>query len=287
VLYQEGSFSGAAEKLFLTEPAVYRQISSLQQSLGIKLVSIKKGKAVLSPAGEILIKYAEKIYLTSQEAQKEIHILRESHLRVGILSVITPMIMPAISRFKSEYPEIKLELKSSTSAELIDELQDLKLDLVVVLSMDKGDKNIEVLETCGTVRSVAVASPSLINAAGKPFKPDNLSRYPVLLPNEHTLACKIFLERLKELNIELNRDFISSIELADIFSRKTIARSGGAIAVFPEPVVTEEIEQGELEIIPLGKDMTVQVEVLVHRGITISSSMRQFSRLICEELISH
>ena len=161
VLFREGSFSGAAEKLFLTEPAVYRQISNLQQSVGIRLVSIKKGKVVLSPAGEILIKHAEKIYSIAQQAEKEMHILRESNLRVGVLSVITPLVMPAISKFKREYPDIKFELKSSASAELVEELLDLKLDLVVMLSADYEDKGIEVLERCGSVKSVAVASPHL------------------------------------------------------------------------------------------------------------------------------
>jgi len=250
------------------------------------LVSIKKGKLVLSPAGEILIKYAEKTYNIAQQVQKEIHILRERNFRLGVLSVITPMVMPAISKFILEYPEIRLELKSSASAELIEELLDLKLDLVVLLSMNYEDKDIEVLEKCGAVKSVIVASPSLITSAGRPFKLENLSKYPVLLPNWHTTACKIFLEQLKDLNIEVNQNLVPSIDLDDVFSRKTLAKSGGAIAVFPEPIIKEEIEKGELEILPLGKDMTVNVEVIVNRDLTVSSIMRNFSRLIRESFKS-
>ena len=122
----------------------------------------------------------------------------------------------------------------------------------------------------------------MTSSMGKPFKLEDLSSYPVLLPNKHTAACKIFLERLKELNIELNQNLIQSIELDDVFSMKTIARSGRHSRV-SQPIVEEEIRQGQLEILPIEKDMTVNVEVIVHSGITVSSGMRQLTRLICEE----
>ncbi|MCX5813766.1 MAG: LysR family transcriptional regulator, partial [Proteobacteria bacterium] len=58
---KEKSFSEAAEKLFVTQPAVTQQIRALEVQYGVKLVNIKKKRVFLTKAGERLFVYAEEL----------------------------------------------------------------------------------------------------------------------------------------------------------------------------------------------------------------------------------
>ena len=59
---REKSLSAAAEKLFLTQPAVTYRIKSLEEHIRVKLLDLKKRQVTLTPHGQELFKYAEEIY---------------------------------------------------------------------------------------------------------------------------------------------------------------------------------------------------------------------------------
>ena len=57
----EGSYSAASEKLFITQPAVTRQIKELEAQFGVKLINIKRKRVHLTEAGRRLAQHAEQI----------------------------------------------------------------------------------------------------------------------------------------------------------------------------------------------------------------------------------
>src|SRR5438552_833822 len=75
VLYEvgrRGSFSGAAESLGYTQPAVSRQIALLERETGTTLLERGPGGARLTDAGELLVRHAETIFARLQDAEDEL-----------------------------------------------------------------------------------------------------------------------------------------------------------------------------------------------------------------------
>src|SRR5690606_6554880 len=69
---QKLSFTKAAAELFITQPAVTRNISELEQQLGSTLFNRKGNTLSLTPAGELLLRYAEKIFDTYAAFENEL-----------------------------------------------------------------------------------------------------------------------------------------------------------------------------------------------------------------------
>ena len=71
-VHEWGSFTRAAERLSLTQPAVSHQIGQIEEELGIKIFHRRKGELKLTPEGEIAIQYARRIKALYQRMQQKI-----------------------------------------------------------------------------------------------------------------------------------------------------------------------------------------------------------------------
>ena len=129
------SYTKAASELFLTEPAVHMQVSSLECSLGFKLLH-KTGKELkLTESGEVLYDYAEKIFCVIEEAVSaltELHNLKKGSLRLGTVKALAQHFMPVIlSSFHKCYPGIRIHLNEDTSCDLVDGILHHRYDLAI------------------------------------------------------------------------------------------------------------------------------------------------------------
>ena len=109
-----GSFSLAAEQLFLTQPAVSKRIAMLEQELQSQLFDRLGRRVRLTEAGQVLLKRAETIVREIQDCQRDIHNL--SGRVSGSLSIATShhiglhRLPPVLRFFVSRYPDVKLDL---------------------------------------------------------------------------------------------------------------------------------------------------------------------------------
>ncbi|NTW35697.1 MAG: LysR family transcriptional regulator [Syntrophobacteraceae bacterium] len=119
MVIKTGSFSGAAEELCVTEPAVFIQVRSLERLLGFTLLD-KFGKELRpTEAGRILYDYGEKIFTLVEEATKavqELQDLKKGSLRLGVTQALAQYLMPLlISVFQDKYPHIAVYMDGSSS----------------------------------------------------------------------------------------------------------------------------------------------------------------------------
>ena len=95
----EGSMTGAADKLFLTQPAISQQIRNLEDDLGVEL--LVRGVRQIKPTlqGEVLYDYAKKILQMAQQAEIAVRAMGaelKGQLRVGTLNSIGVHLMSSI-----------------------------------------------------------------------------------------------------------------------------------------------------------------------------------------------
>jgi DNA-binding transcriptional LysR family regulator len=126
-------FSRAANKLFIAQPALSRQIQQLEESLGVLLFERDKRNVKLTPAGEYL--QGEALQLLSQienvsKRTQLIHKGEEGDIKIGYPgSAIYSVIPPILTSLRSHFPQIKAKLSEVLENDLFRNLKNYQLDV--------------------------------------------------------------------------------------------------------------------------------------------------------------
>ena len=136
----QGSFSAAADALAFTQPAISRQIATLEAEAGTRLVDRTARGVRLTPAGELLVEHAEAILGRLAAAESQLEALAEvdaGRLRLGTFPTASATLTPlAIAAFAQEYPGVDLRLFEGRSPEMLPLVAAGELDLAVVPDTD-------------------------------------------------------------------------------------------------------------------------------------------------------
>ena len=130
----EGGVIKAANKLHRVPSAVTTRIKQLEASMGVKLFHREKQRLHLSPAGELLLDYAERLIQLSDEARGAVSgTAPRGVLRLGSLESTAASRLPTIlAGFHQRYPEVRLELVTGTNDALVGQLVERKLDAAFI-----------------------------------------------------------------------------------------------------------------------------------------------------------
>jgi DNA-binding transcriptional LysR family regulator len=132
----EGSMTAAAEKLYLTQPAVSQQIRNLEDELGVGLLD--RGSRIAKPTvqGQMLFDYAKRIISLTQQAQVAIQTMGEGvkgRLRIGTLNSLgLQLISPAIGSFMKHNGKISISLVYESADDVLKSLSRGDLDVAIL-----------------------------------------------------------------------------------------------------------------------------------------------------------
>jgi DNA-binding transcriptional LysR family regulator len=135
---REGSYSRAAEYLSYTESGVYLQIQALEKSLGVRLVERRQQRLCLTPAGEVVRKYALRIVQEVEGLAREASTFRSAVPIVvgGGRSTAVHYLIPLIARYTRMQPSNPIRLHIQPARELLRAVEDGVLDIVVCGSLE-------------------------------------------------------------------------------------------------------------------------------------------------------
>ncbi len=139
-VYKAGSFSRAAENLYITQPALSMAVRKIEASIGMALFDRSARPLCLTEAGRIYAASIEKMIAIDEDLNNQIHDLHE--LRAGSLCVggshyINAYILPEVmTAFGAKYPGVSLELVEASSAELAEMLRERLIDLTFSCNND-------------------------------------------------------------------------------------------------------------------------------------------------------
>src|SRR5262250_735796 len=108
---QEGGVTRAAERLHRVQSNITTRVRQLEQDLGVDLF-VRQGKKLhLSPAGQLLLGYADRLIDLAAEARDAVHDAKPRGLfRLGSMESTASVRLPApLSEYHRRYPEVKLE----------------------------------------------------------------------------------------------------------------------------------------------------------------------------------
>ncbi len=138
-----GSFTKAAQACFVSQTAISRQISALEEEIGVTLLEPDTAHVQLTLAGESFYQSVREINrMTEQAVQTAQDIAREqnSRLTLGIPTILEQhTIGSTLRRYHQLHPQVQLSTVSGSRQQLIGQLVDRKIDLLVALDFDLPD----------------------------------------------------------------------------------------------------------------------------------------------------
>ncbi|MDN5708954.1 MAG: LysR family transcriptional regulator [Planococcus sp. (in: firmicutes)] len=136
VLAEEGNMRKAAERLFLSQPALSQRLQSIEKEWGQQLFIRSQKGLTPTPAGELVIQYAKEAVVRREEIFEQLHTLSEKvhgTLKIACASIIGQNWLPKVLKdFITLYPEAKVQLITGWSSEIVRALYDGEAHIGIV-----------------------------------------------------------------------------------------------------------------------------------------------------------
>jgi len=240
---RRGSFSGAAEELRISQPAVSKHIADIERDFGVKL--IERRSRTLTVAGEFLANHVLRAEALLRQAAHGLTSLREPMSgTVSIVAAGTPgtYVLPEIvASFQQMHPGVRVKFELATSAEVINAVRSHHADI----GLTGGFVAAPEIESEPLIEDeiVIVGPPSF---AGRRLTRDELEALTWISREEGSATRVIADNALAEIGIVPKR----RLALPAWEAIKIAVRRGHGIAGFSRLAVTEELAAGTLVIIP-------------------------------------
>jgi DNA-binding transcriptional LysR family regulator len=156
---ETGSFSGAAKKTFISQPAVSQAISKLENELGVHLLDRGPRGAALTKEGSVLYGYSEtalRLIGAGERQLGQFAELREGELRIGAGDTVSKwFLLPLVKEFHRRYPDVLVSMTNRTTAETVALMREGRIDIGFVNLPVEGEDLI--CRECMKVHDVFVA----------------------------------------------------------------------------------------------------------------------------------
>lgn len=258
----EGSMTAAADKLYLTQPAVSQQIRNLEEDLGVELLVRGVRQIKATPQGEVLYEYAKKIINLTQLAEiaiKSIGAEMKGQLRVGTLNSIGIHLMsPIVGRLMRHNPELMLKIEYALGDDLIKAYKKGQYD-VIILPTPSSEFGAD-LE--GSEQKFLFKEEMWLVGSGKDEKlpqhiqTSELGQFPLVHFTEEFPGFNRQLEE-KTRNTPLNPIF----ESANVGTLKRVIEAGLGWGFLPATSIKKQVRAGRLNRVYV-KDLSYEMDLM-------------------------
>ena len=275
---EERSFSRAAVRLHRTQPAVSQVIRKLEEAVGETLFDRAARDGSLTAAGVLLRDYALRLLALRREAASalgELKSLESGRLQLAANEYTCMYLLPAIDRYRREFPHITVAVHRMLASRIPDELN-LRTFELGMLSFRPDPAH---------YRSIAVYADTLACIVGPTHPLAGAKRVTISQLGEETFIAHNVASPLRRKVIEAfqrhRTPLNMGIELPTIEAIKRFVAMGNGVALIPHLTVAQELESGDLVRIPVEDLEARRILRLVHRRqTTLSYAARAFLRTI-------
>lgn len=262
----------AADKLALTQPAVSKTIAELEELVGRPLLVRHARGVKLTPAGEMLMRYAGATLRTLREGLDAVmgqpHVHQES-IAVGALPNVAATLLPAaVETLRHAFPSIRVQVASGTNAVLMGRLRQGDLDFVFGRLAEPSDLMDLSFEHIYSEGLVAVARSGHPLARARQVQATDLSDYTLVLPPSGTTIRRVIDAFLVTHRVGLPGCVVETLE--SMFALQLVLRSD-AVWMVPAGVVAgfRPIELARLRVDTA--DTVGPVGITTRAGATLSA----------------
>ncbi len=140
---EEGNISRAAERLYLTQPAVSQHVRALESDLGIKLFQRSSRGVKLTPSGEVFLDYAHCLLRLADEARQaaaRAEGITEDQVRIGASPGVGVYLLPGwIHAFHGRHPTLSVALKTAPTPTIVEAIAEGRIEIGIVEGKVQSD----------------------------------------------------------------------------------------------------------------------------------------------------
>jgi DNA-binding transcriptional LysR family regulator len=207
------NFTRAAEELLLTQPAVTQQIKGLEEEYGVPLFDRRGGRITLTPAGVVLLPYAERLKALADEAFEATTSVAGIHagtLMLGASQTIAQYLLPNfIAMFLREHPRVSVRAVSGNTDQILESLAEQRIQLALIEGPGLR-KDVHIEEFMDDEMVLVV--PAGHEWAGQQVEPDQLREASVLMREFGSGSRRIVEAALAKVGLK-KRDWTTTMEI--------------------------------------------------------------------------
>jgi DNA-binding transcriptional LysR family regulator len=259
-----GSFARAAERLHVTPPAVSLQVRQLEREYGVRLFERVGRHVRLTPAGEALRPYAQRLFALAEDAERVLQGTADfggSRLRIAATPTMAGYYLaPFWKALRARYPKLELELSVHNSRAVKERLLALEDDLGMLAG--EADHPDIVLEPFARNELVVIVSPAHPWARRSWIALEALRDQPLILREPGSEGRALVERELRRADIPLH----TVVEVASTEAVKQAVEAGGGVGLLATAVVRRDVAGGYLRALRVrGGDFTLTLSLAYHR----------------------
>lgn len=261
----QGSFSKAAEDLFVSQPAVTKQINSLEDELGIKLFERNNKGIVLTAAGKLLLEHAGVILAQFRRLKNDMSLLSEQvsgELTIGASTTIAQYVLPPVlAQFRQANPSLKFTLLNENSSTVENLLQRHEINLGII----EGLPDNSALQYTLFIKDelVLITHKTSIYHRLETCSLNDLRKSDLVLREKGSGTLEVFEDFIQQYGLNLD-DMNTLIQLGSTESIKLFLKHADAIGIVSIQAVKDDILNGEFKIIELEEGRIFRNFYFVH-----------------------
>ncbi|WP_428512071.1 LysR family transcriptional regulator [Roseovarius sp.] len=240
----DGTLTGAARTLNLSQSALSTQIKTLEASLGQDLFERRGRSLILTEAGRIALDHAEAIFRTAEDLSATLRDRGGGRraLRIGALATLSRNFQMQLLRPLIGRRDVEVVLRSGSQADLLRGLESLALDMVLTnLSPARDAASRYLVQRLSEQPVSLIGTPARVGEPGRAMR-DLLASEPLVLPTPETALRTAFDALLSRLGVSPQ----VAAEADDMAMLRLLAREDAGLAVIPPIVVQDELAEGLL-----------------------------------------
>jgi DNA-binding transcriptional LysR family regulator len=283
VVHRRGGISNAAKALHRSQPAISRRIALLEQELGVPLFERVAGKTRLSDAGRVMVPFAERAVAAAQDAGNAMRaLLRQNSGPVSLAVVGTlagGLLSNILRRFAADHPDVKLTLRTATSAEVSELVRQGEATIGLRYNQDRsGGLDCEWLFTEPLQVVCALDHPLAGRRVARlaDLRSERWIAFPETPGRPELTASHVFA-----LFLTQGLDKIDWTPVDSLTAQKRLVQAGLGIALLSQSHATEELDAAAISTIRVG-DLTAchDIVVVTRKGGFLSAASRRLLEVI-------
>jgi len=264
---EQGSFSGASEHLYLTQPAISKRIAALEVELGTELFDRIGRQVTLTEAGKALLPRAQQILLAIEDSRRAIKNLSgevSGSLRIGTSHHIGLHRLPPVLRaFTRNYPEVDLDIEFMDSEDACRAVEHGELEMGIVTLPLQASPRLKTQRIWPDPLAVMVGKGHPLYKT-RQLSFQQLAEHKAVLPARGTFTREIieqaFARQHVQVDISLSTNYLETI--------KMLVSVGLGWSVLPESMLDKDISALTVHGLRLKRDLGI----VIHHTRTLSNA---------------
>ena len=276
----EGNITKAANKLMISQPAITKQIKTLEDELGGQLFIRTQRGVILTENGQKIYNHIKQGMICFESAEYEFSNLKKLEtgtIRIGISTTLCRVfLMPILRKFHELYPNVAIQLFTDASKIMREGVKEGKIDILIAKERMKEESNLN-FERIGDLHPCFISSRKYLDTRDIILPLNTINKYHLIFQKYPSTTREQFDELCKKYNIKIE----TKIEIASASLLEDFVEIGFGIGLATKEYVEKEMKDRDIIIIKTRPEL----EPIPFGMFTLKDSIHSFATNTLIEMI--